>query len=511
MKWIKLYLTLKSIPSILAFSQFPGSTSCRHFTPQQKHHVVNKAVKDDVEQEEESVLDKKLRDFFAKSRHFTVAKQVMDTVLTKNDDKRTKLKIPLLSKLPYHKAEYCDKILDSSTNLRSAAYYDVTENDKEKQWSIKLFDPLFENHRNNERLKSDPQRQSEIESSSSSSPLFQYISSQQSKGQNFKISIAYRGSAFCGWQIQPDNEKASVQQTLIDILDPLLGSSNIPIHNKETNQQQNNQINKSSLTTKRKPIDIRVCGRTDAGVSAIGQVCRVRTLRTSDEVNPKKIQKAINESIGVKCNDQEYERIMQQQNLSCSAVTLVNNKFHPTFGATSRAYAYIIDYNSIDELVKSCIPENNLVAEDFIQRLVHTMNKMVIRMEGLELDYFALSFGKVKTSTTLCTLYRARVSQVQLVMSNEDMDMSTCNDALSAKKHQGVCFEFVGNRFLRRMIRIMVSTLFRLALESLIIENEGDTAEMDDRFLDLVQSLDRKQSAKPASAEGLIFVGASFE
>ena len=112
MKWIKLYLTLKSIPSILAFSQFPGSTSCRHFTPQQKHHVVNKAVKDDVEQEEESVLDKKLRHFFAKSRHFTVAKQVMDTVLTNNDDKRTKLKIPLLSKLPYHKAEYCDKILD---------------------------------------------------------------------------------------------------------------------------------------------------------------------------------------------------------------------------------------------------------------------------------------------------------------------------------------------------------------------------------------------------------------
>src|ERR1019366_1981424 len=68
--------------------------------------------------------------------------------------------------------------------------------------------------------------------------------------RNFKITICYDGSEFCGWQMQPG--KPTVQGTLVDVASKLT--------------QENVQVHGS--------------GRTDAGVHALGQVAHFKTAST---------------------------------------------------------------------------------------------------------------------------------------------------------------------------------------------------------------------------------------
>ena len=155
---------------------------------------------------------------------------------------------------------------------------------------------------------------------------------QKRRGQSFKVHVAYQGEDFCGWQIQPDNDVPSIQQTLIDTLDPLL----------------NAEI--------QKPIDIRVCGRTDAGVSAIGQVCRVRTIRK--DVKELEIQQCINTS--------SFGSKSLSPSLGCVKVEEVSEKFHPTFDATQRGYRYrTIGIACERHLWKRYLGESNLHIYEF--------------------------------------------------------------------------------------------------------------------------------------------------
>jgi len=112
----------------------------------------------------------------------------------------------------------------------------------------------------------------------------------------------------------------------------------------------------------------------------------------------------------------------------------------------------------------------------------------------------SLSYGKVKTETTFCTLFKAGASIVQ-INSHTGSDGETANGAL--------CIELVGNRFLRRMVRILVATALREGLD--IIHGNSDMRSWRLRLLDIVRGGKRKASAKAAPPEGLLFVGAIFK
>src|SRR5258708_37025083 len=79
--------------------------------------------------------------------------------------------------------------------------------------------------------------------------------------RNFKITICYDGSEFCGWQMQPG--QPTVQGVLVDVASKLT--------------QENVQILGS--------------GRTDAGVHALGQVAH---FKTSSKLTAKEFQRAFN-------------------------------------------------------------------------------------------------------------------------------------------------------------------------------------------------------------------------
>ena len=321
--------------------------------------------------------------------------------------------------------------------------------------------------------------------------MIKRTSKKNKKCTNLRITIAYRGLDFCGWEDQrhylyrnksedcdKQNESEiredvcndvgqlpSVQGTIADVLDPILrGESNNPQQKRRTNN---------------KPLEVKVAGRTDKGVSAIGQVCRVRTWKEIDDVERyvtdyfnKEVAKS---DIGI--------RIMDVQQ--------VGEDFHPSFGASSRSYVYLIDLDGDDD---DKVTKPNW--ESTLGSLVMKMDRMLRKLEGKDLDYLAMSHGKVKTQTTLCTLSHARAEVVEYVCDDTDEIMQ-----------KAICVELVGNRFLRRMVRILVSTALREAYRGTVV---GDAHGSDDALLRILSSKDRRLRARASPPDGLIFTRATF-
>jgi tRNA pseudouridine38-40 synthase len=244
----------------------------------------------------------------------------------------------------------------------------------------------------------------------------------------FLLRLGYRGSDFCGWQTQPNNyDLPSVQQTLEERLAELEGSK----------------------------VNVRVCGRTDAGVSAVGQVARYRS-RLSD-VTAAHVQKHL---MSLTC-----------KGVRCLDVVPVTKSFHPLFGAQTRAYIYLLDVTNIEK------PSN----------LAQRIDAQLQTLQGRPLDYIALSYGRIKTQTSICTLCHAQAHLVQ--------DSETGQDAIAV--------ELVGDRFLRRMVRLLVENTLRIAVRP--------NPQPQHALLEHVESFDRGRSGKSCPPDGLIFVGATFE
>ncbi|GFH57504.1 hypothetical protein CTEN210_13980 [Chaetoceros tenuissimus] len=372
---------------------------------------------------EESLLDRRLRELFAESDSelFHTTRSIMDTFM-QNEQSFT----PIL--------RYKDGDVENLFTREEESYYD-------------LFEPLYGERRKVPIELSDKE---EVNSSR--------------RGQSFKISLAYKGEMFCGWQIQLQNDVPSVQQTIIDCLDPILKNYE-DVHSRRKKKMD-------------KPIDVRVCGRTDAGVSAISQVCRARTTKSVEDVCPSDIQQAINSS-----------NKGRSGSITCTEVVRVSDKFHPTFGATHRAYVFCLDSSPLVSLAKS------FGCNATIKEISLIMDVMLQSIEGKELDFFSLSFGKVKTETTLCELPIARAVLVET------------NDCEAA-----IAIHLVGDRFLRRMVRILVATVLRETISIMRDEEDIDIClhHAKERLISIINSHDRIQSAKAASSNGLIFVGARF-
>lgn len=398
---------------------------------------------------DEPIVDKRLREFFSsKEEHiFQVSRKVVNSFMKYNSNGNGNGNGNVNAEEPQPLLVNCDISNRSKDNCES----DIINN-----LDMDMFQPIYQTFKASD---------SEEEPDANEGIIL------KRKSQSFKLQVAYQGHAFCGWQIQPNNDVPSIQQTLIDCLDPLLNSD------------------------PNKPIDIRVCGRTDAGVSAVGQYCRVRTLRSEEEVGPDDIQKAINQlHLNLLDNrsdsDGSTSGIVHEYNgiplVWCTNVERVTDKFHPTFDAKCRAYLYLIDAEPLLTAAK----EFNKDVQ--IEDIASLMDSMLQEIQGEELDFFALSFGKVKTENTLCTLSRARACIVH-----------------TADGQRALGIELVGNRFLRRMVRILVATTIREAL-IMLEQDVVDIAMARARLLAIVNTNDRTKSAKAAPSNGLLFVGARF-
>ncbi len=247
--------------------------------------------------------------------------------------------------------------------------------------------------------------------------------------RHFLLRLAYRGSDFCGWQSQPNNDQLpSVQQTMEEWLQVL----------------------------EEEKVNVRVCGRTDAGVHAIGQVARYRS--RNQKLQPMHVQNYLSRTLH------------PSYGLKCLEVLPVTKSFHPSFGAESRAYVYLIDVENLNDP----------------SRIVNAIDRQLASLQGLSLDYIAMSYGRLKTQTSVCTLHHAQCHLVH--------DPKTGNHA--------ICIELVGDRFLRRMVRMLVENTLRIAVRTNL--QDGNL------LYDHLESRDRSRSGNAAPPDGLIFVGAAF-
>ncbi|KAL9445167.1 hypothetical protein AB3S75_018206 [Citrus x aurantiifolia] len=310
---------------------------------------------------------------------------------------------------------------------------------------------------------------------------------------NFKIVVSYHGPSFDGWQKQPD------LNTVQGLVEKCLGSF---VDEKRA----------KLLKEKCKPLEgcALVAGRTDKGVTALQQVCSFYTWRK--DVKPSDIEDAINSAAPGK--------------IRVISVSQVSRVFHPNFSAKWRRYLYIFPLNDGENREQSIGSEvevenfhtsnnvgkqSNGCYENIENLLINDeggfgshekprnfticrVNLLLQRLEEKLLSYKTFA-RDTKASRNIgppteCFIYHARATEATLPCPVND----------HGEGRKVMCVELVANRFLRKMVRVLVATLVR----------EAAAGADEDALLKLMDATCRRATAPPAPPEGLCLVDVGY-
>ena len=118
--------------------------------------------------------------------------------------------------------------------------------------------------------------------------------------KNFKLTIQYDGTDYCGWQIQKN--AITVQATIKKALEEIVKTNNVNVIGS---------------------------GRTDSGVHSVGQVCSVKLKTNMTNIQ---LLKALNSKL--------------PNNIRVSLSEIVDDNFNARFSAVDREYIYKIKKES---------------------------------------------------------------------------------------------------------------------------------------------------------------------
>jgi tRNA pseudouridine38-40 synthase len=215
--------------------------------------------------------------------------------------------------------------------------------------------------------------------------------------RNIKLTLAYDGTDFCGWQIQPG--QPTVQGTLADVLEKLTGS---------------------------RPV-IYGAGRTDAGVHAAGQVAN---FHTESALSVADFQRACNALLP------DSIRVLGSEEAAPD--------FHSRWNAVAKTYRYRIFRGEVVPPFVWRYVQHDPYPLDFAD-----MAEAARRFEG-EHDFttFAASTGSEEDDrerVTTRTIYRS--------------ELVRCAEQDSVTADEEWIYVVRGKSFLRHMVRKMVGTL----------------------------------------------------
>src|SRR5436189_5544208 len=120
--------------------------------------------------------------------------------------------------------------------------------------------------------------------------------------RNIRLTLAYDGTRYAGWQIQPD--RVSLQSTIEEAIESLTGER----------------------------VSLLSAGRTDAGVHALGQVANFVTEST---IPPEKWRPALQSKLPADIVVRESDEVPIE--------------FHATYAAKLKRYRYVILESRIDD------------------------------------------------------------------------------------------------------------------------------------------------------------------
>jgi tRNA pseudouridine38-40 synthase len=273
---------------------------------------------------------------------------------------------------------------------------------------------------------------------------------------HFKITVAYDGAAFVGWQRQPSG--VSIQGLLEDAV----------------------------ATLDKRPVTVIGAGRTDAGVHALGQVAGFELRRP--DMDAATIVRALNAALP------PAVRVLS----ACE----VPATFHPRFDARAKTYQYRIWNREV------LLPfERGRVWHIPAPPLdVAAMARAALRLEGRH-DFSAFQGTGVATHTTERVVLRSgmrieaagvlhEVAQPRKTERSNDEPLAACDDAQPV-----IAYEIRGEGFLRHMVRNIVGTLVEIG------RGRRPVAWLDD----VLASADRAQAGRTAPAEGLFLVSVDYD
>jgi len=271
----------------------------------------------------------------------------------------------------------------------------------------------------------------------------------------FKITLAYDGTGFVGWQRQASG--TSIQGLLEDALRELDGG----------------------------PVTVTGAGRTDAGVHALGQVAACSLKRS---ISADALLRAMNARLP------PAVRIVAAEESPPG--------FHARFSARSKTYRYRIWNGDVVS------PFERQYAWHVTGDLdVERMASAARLVEGRH-DFAAFQATGSETHTSEREVFSSRISKLSTTEDTEDAEEQILGSIHSdLRVLRALCggelihYEITGDGFLRHMVRTIVGTLVEVGRGRRAVESISET----------IRSRDRGAAGMTAPPEGLFLVAVSYE
>jgi len=263
------------------------------------------------------------------------------------------------------------------------------------------------------------------------------------------LTVAYEGTAYYGWQVQPSG--ITVQECVESAVTKLTGE-----------------------TTR-----VLCAGRTDSGVHALGQVA---SFQTTSEISAERFRRGLQRFLP------DDITIVRSQRVA--------DEFHATFSAIRKRYRYLIwDAPVIPPSLRhhAYRPRQSL--------LLKPMQEAIPALLGThDFRCFETNYPNKATSTrTILDAVIERKPAPELWSSAVSWIPSDAKPH-EDPEHPLIVFEVEADGFLYNMVRTIVGTLLRI----------GNSQRPASNMADVIQSMDRGTAGSTAPAHGLYLVQVDY-
>ena len=199
-----------------------------------------------------------------------------------------------------------------------------------------------------------------------------------------------------------------------------------------------------------KEVSVTASGRTDAGVHAISQKAH---FDLKEEMEPADVMKSMNS--------------MLPDDIYIKNIEHVSDNFHARFNAIGKEYIYQINMGEYNPLERKYVYQYNKKLD------VVEMQRAMKYLEGTH------SFKAFVWADDVRDDYVRTLSQTNIIRDLKDVSKIT--------------LVFIGDGFMRYMVRNMVGTLIEI----------GEGKRRSEEIIDIISSEDRTRAGKTAAARGL--------
>ena len=199
-----------------------------------------------------------------------------------------------------------------------------------------------------------------------------------------------------------------------------------------------------------KEVSVTASGRTDAGVHAISQKAH---FDLKEEMEPADVMKSMNS--------------MLPDDIYIKNIEHVSDNFHARFNAIGKEYIYQINMGEYNPLERKYVYQYNKKLD------VVEMQRAMKYLEGTH------SFKGFVCADDVRDDYVRTLSQTNIIRDLKDVSKIT--------------LVFIGDGFMRYMVRNMVGTLIEI----------GEGKRRSEEIIDIISSEDRTRAGKTAAARGL--------